>query len=108
MHVCNLSEISKVSGADGSCPKADTRDKLAPKFVVEDDRQYIPTFILQMTRSLPKTKTSTKQNIYVEPWIQIAHEQGPTGSRYPTRPELSLKYPTRPDTKIENDWVPGN
>ena len=49
-----------------------------------------------------------KQNIYVEPWVQIAHEQGPTGSRYPTRPELSLKYPTRPDTKIENDWVPGN
>ena len=42
-----------------------------------------------------------KQNIYVEPWIQIAHEQGPTGSRYPTHPELSFKYPTRHDTKIE-------
>ena len=34
--------------------------------------------------------------------------QGPTGSRYPTRPELFFKYPTRPDPKIENDWVPGN
>ena len=35
-------------------------------------------------------------------------EQGLTGSRYPTRPELFFKYPTRPDPKIENDWVPGN
>ena len=35
-------------------------------------------------------------------------DQGPTGSRYPTRPELFVKYPTRPDPKIENDWVPGN
>ena len=34
--------------------------------------------------------------------------QGPTGFRYPTRPELFFKYPTRPDPKIENDWVPGN
>ena len=34
--------------------------------------------------------------------------QGPTGSRYPTRPELFFKYPTRPDPKNENDWVPGN
>ena len=34
--------------------------------------------------------------------------QGPTGSRYPTRPELFFKYPTLPDPKIENDWVPGN
>ena len=37
-----------------------------------------------------------------------SHGQGPTGSRYPTRPELFFKYPTRPDPKIENDWVPGN
>ena len=35
-------------------------------------------------------------------------DQGPTGSRYPTRPELFFKYPTHPDPKIENDWVPGN
>ena len=35
-------------------------------------------------------------------------EQGLTGSRYPTRPELFFKYPTRPDPKIENDWVEGN
>ena len=35
-------------------------------------------------------------------------EQGPMGSRYPTRPELFFKYPTRPDRKIENDWVLGN
>ena len=28
----------------------------------------------------------------------LYHAQGPTGSR----------YPTRPDPKIENDWVPGN
>ena len=35
-------------------------------------------------------------------------EQGLTGSRYPTRPELFFKYPTHPDPKIENDWVPGN
>ena len=28
----------------------------------------------------------------------MAHTQGPTGSR----------YPTRPDPKIENDWVPSN
>ena len=34
--------------------------------------------------------------------------QGPTGSRYPTCPELFFKYPTRPDPKIENYWVPGN
>ena len=38
----------------------------------------------------------------------LCAEQGPTGSRYPTRPELFFKYPTRPDPKIENDWVPGN
>ena len=36
------------------------------------------------------------------------YDQGPTGSRYPTRPEFFFKYPTRPDPKIENDWVPGN
>ena len=36
------------------------------------------------------------------------YQQGLTGSRYPTRPELFFKYPTRPDPKIENDWVPGN
>ena len=35
-------------------------------------------------------------------------DQGPTGSQYPTRPELFFKYRTRPDPKIENDWVPGN
>ena len=38
----------------------------------------------------------------------LTHSQGPTGSRYPTRPELFFKYPTCPDPKIENDWVPGN
>ena len=38
----------------------------------------------------------------------LACDQGLTGSRYPTRPELFFKYPTRPDPKIENDWVPGN
>ena len=38
----------------------------------------------------------------------MSYKQGPTGSRYPTRPELFFKYPTRPDPKIENDWVPGN
>ena len=37
-----------------------------------------------------------------------SREQGPTGSRYPTRSELFFKYPTRPDPKIQNDWVPGN
>ena len=40
--------------------------------------------------------------------IRPSGGQGPTGSRYPTRPELFFKYPTRPDPKIENDWVPGN
>ena len=43
-------------------------------------------------------------------WVKSnpCHDQGLTGSRYLTRPELFLKYPTRPDPKIENDWVPGN
>ena len=40
--------------------------------------------------------------------VMMGCEQGLTGSRYPTRPELFFKYPTRPDPKIENDWVPGN
>ena len=39
---------------------------------------------------------------------EATQEQGLTGSRYPTSPELFFKYPTRPDPKIENDWVPGN
>ena len=32
--------------------------------------------------------------------IELSEDQGPTGSRYPTRPELFFKYPTRPDPKI--------
>ena len=39
---------------------------------------------------------------------KVGGGQGPTGSRYPTRPELFFKYPTRPDPTIENDWVLGN
>ena len=35
-------------------------------------------------------------------------EQGLTGSRYPTRPDLFFNYPTRPVPKIENDRVAGN
>ena len=37
-----------------------------------------------------------------------SNKQGPTGSRYPTRPEHFFKYPTRPNPEIENDWVLGN
>ena len=43
-----------------------------------------------------------------EGFDEMYQDQGPTGSRYPTRPELFFKYPTRPDPKIENDWVTGN
>ena len=45
---------------------------------------------------------------FVNVATHIFWEQGLTGSRYPTRPELFFKYRTRPDPKIENDWVPGN
>ena len=34
--------------------------------------------------------------------------QGLTGSRYPTRPDLFFNYPTRPVPKFENDRVAGN
>ena len=35
-------------------------------------------------------------------------EQGLTGSRYPTRPDVFFNYPTRPVPKFENDRVAGN
>ena len=34
--------------------------------------------------------------------------QGLTGSRYPTQPDLFFNYPTRPVPKFENDRVAGN
>ena len=43
-----------------------------------------------------------------QPLTNDHQDQGPTGSRCPTCPELFFKYPTRPDPKIENDWVEGN
>ena len=47
-------------------------------------------------------------NLHTSGSSQSTRNQGPTGSRYPTRRELFFKYPTHPDPKIENDWVPGN
>ena len=41
-------------------------------------------------------------------WDQVTEDQGLTGSRYPTRPDLFFNYPTRPVPKIENDRVAGN
>ena len=39
---------------------------------------------------------------------QLDDDQGLTGSRYPTRPDLFFNYPTRPVPKFENDRVAGN
>ena len=75
--------------------------------------------IEEIIRLVPPTGCETRVHRYIEValdmyfaktpiWNFVRHHQGPTGSRYPTRPELFLKYPTRPDPKIENDWVLGN
>ena len=40
--------------------------------------------------------------------FMMGEEQGLTGSRYPTRPDLFFNYPTRPVPKFENDRVAGN
>ena len=43
------------------------------------------------------------------PWHWLPTlDQGLTGSRYPTRPDLFFNYPTRPIPKFENDRVAGN
>ena len=44
----------------------------------------------------------------VEVEVDEGGEQGLTGSRYPTRPDLFFNYPTRPVPKFENDRVAGN
>ena len=36
------------------------------------------------------------------------YQQGLTGSRYPTEPNLFFNYPTRPVPNFENDRVAGN
>ena len=52
--------------------------------------------------------TGAKLQVAHDLGLTCAQEQGLTGSRYPTRPDLFFNYPTRPVPKFENDRVAGN